>query len=86
MREDWELRQYAKDSGFTEKLHTDDIRSQRFEKPLFSITFIKGDTHIWFCRLGWQVADLTGDGVAESVGYRNHRPQPTLKEALDSVK
>lgn len=83
MREDLELREYAKQLGFTEELSAADRYADRSDIPHDAIQFIKGDAHVWYCRLGWQTADLTGDGSGEAVTYRNHKPYKTLKEALE---
>ncbi len=49
------------------------------------ITLKKGNIRIWQIRDGWQVADLVplfeGAGV---FGYRNHRPEKTLVDAIDN--
>lgn len=40
-------------------------------------SYLRGDTHIWPCREGWQVADLVYGH------FINHRMQKTLKLALE---
>jgi hypothetical protein len=76
-REDFQLRQFAKDNGFTESFNVND--RERTDNPLHPIQFRRGDTFVWACSLGWQVADLIG------TNYVNHRPEKNLQAALDKV-
>ena len=82
-RDDLALRTYAKQLGYREELNVQDRQVGNIDHPNFTITFIKGDTYIWFTRLGWRVAELTGDGSGESVQYRNHRTEKSLQIALE---
>ena len=79
MREDLHWREYAKQNGFEEKLNSDDVLNDRKEFPLHVITYHRGKTYTWFFSGGWQVAEL----VAGS--FRDHRPQKTLRAALDKI-
>jgi hypothetical protein len=81
MREDFELRDYAKENGFTEEFHWNDKLHKNFEKPHHSIHFKRSNTVIWRCSLGWQIADLINTPVV----YANHRPEKTLLAALNKV-
>lgn len=79
MREDLELRGYAKELGYTEKLDWKDMLCERFDVPHNAISFAKDSRHVWYCYKGWCVATLD----KETNVYDGHRYFTTLKEALE---
>lgn len=70
-------------AGWEVEFAPNDIRNNRtnFDKvPHDTVSFIKGDIHVWLTEKAWRIAKLV-DGY-----YANHRSQPDLQTILQLDK